>query len=128
MSVLTKNELTLEQDLLCREFYQQIVADDKLWGTLGKTQGTVAGAVLQILGYTVTAGVIVPIGTTLKFTYGQSPDTSEYVGIFDRDKAIVEGMLDDTPKVTINVESSDEASTSESPEGDEVGDVLLEDV
>jgi hypothetical protein len=128
MSVLTNNGLTPEQDLLCREFYQQIIADDTLWPTLGKTQGTIASAVLQLLGYTVSAGVIVPIGTTLKFTYGQSPDTSEYAGIFDRDKAIVEGMLDDTPKVTINVESSDEAGASESPEGDAVGDVLLEDV
>ena len=128
MSVLTKNELTPEQDLLARNFYQQIVANDKLWGALGKTQGVVANAVLQILGYTVSCGVIVPIGTTFKFTYGTSPDTSEYAGIFDRDKAIVEGMLDESPKVTINIESSDEASSSESPEGDEVGDVLQQDV
>lgn len=126
MSALTKNSLTPEQDLLCREFYQKIVCNDNHWVSLGKTQGVVGSAILQLLGYSTACGVIVPAGTSLKFTYGTSPDTSEYRGLFDRDKAIVEGMLDD--EATTDTTSTDETSTSESPEGDAVGDVLLEDV
>ena len=43
MSALTRNSLTPEQDLLCREFYQKIVCDDNHWSALGKTQGVVGG-------------------------------------------------------------------------------------
>ena len=128
MSAPTKNALTPEQDLLCRDFLENVVGNELLWGQLGKTRGAVYGAVLQLLGYSIASGTVVPIGTTLKYRYGQTADTTEYEGLFERDRALVEGMLDDTPKVTINIESTDEASTSESPESDEVGDVLLEDV
>lgn len=128
MSVLTKNELSPEIDLLCRDFYQKVVGDDNIWPQNAKTRALVGSAVLNLLGYTTSAGQIVPIGTTLKFRYGQSPDVSEYVGIFDRDRLIVEGMLDDDSEDAADDTDTDEASSSESPEGDEVGDVLLEDV
>lgn len=128
MSALTPNALTPEQDLLVRDFYQKIVAEEGLWPQNAKTRQMVGSALLQLLGYAVSAGNIVPIGTTVTFKYGQKPDTGEFAGLFDRDRAIVEGMLDDTPKVTVNITRTDEASSSESPEGDEVGDVLLEDV
>jgi hypothetical protein len=128
MSKLTPNNLTPEQDLLCRDFYEKIAANDSVWPTLGKTQRVVAGALLQILGYSVASGMIVPQGTSLKFAFGSRPDTGEYEGLFDRDRALVEEKLNGTPETTTDAGDTDEAGASESSESDEVGDVLLEDV
>lgn len=127
-SAMTPNALTDEQDLLCRRFYTEIVSNDAVWSGLTKTQRSVAGAVLQILGYSVAAGQIVPSGTDIKFRFGSEPTADEFVGLWDRDRMIVEGVLDDEAEDAPDADDTDEAGASESSESDEVGDVLLEDV
>ena len=120
----TPNNLTDEQDAICRDFYELVVTNESLWTGRTKTQGIVGGAVLNQLGYTVSAGQIVPIGTVLKFGYGQSPVADEFIGLYDKDAAIVRGALDAADEDSDPVE----ADPSESPESDEVGDVLQQDV
>ena len=126
-SAKTPNNLTDDQDMLTRVFLRKVVRDDRLWGDNPAGYKRVSGVLLQLLGYKPDShgGLSALDAPPSKMAYGERP--SGDWSLFDSDEALVRAALE-AGYVTDEDSGADEAGPSESPEGDEVGDVLLEDV
>lgn len=124
-SSTTANNLTDAQEKIVRDFYDVIVIDESLWTNNTASRKVVGGMCLSMMGYAVTPrGEIVPDGTIVKESYGQ--------GMLGREgppmNILYQTDGDKVRSASYESDSADQTSPSESPESDEVGDVLQQDV
>lgn len=111
-----RTDLTDEQEIIIRNFL-----DDCVEHQIG-FDPTVIALMIDRLGYKVlTPGKLVRKDREVKFIYG---DPDPFKNVEDEYGPDGEALRERIAAA----ESADETSASESPEGDEVGDVLLEDV
>lgn len=109
----TPNNLTNDQELAIRDFYDIVVADETLWGGLAAQRKTVGQACLDLMGYQVTPyGEIVPKGTQVTMRFGETPNLNPLNVLYQTDGDKVRRAVGEEDANN----GADEASTSESSE------------
>lgn len=110
---MAKNNLTPEQDLIVREFYEKVVLPDPgLFVNANLTQRQALHLCLNLLGYVVVQGKHISVDKwkATSYKFGGSTE-SVYVDEYDTDKeAAHEAANKDTPRP-----ETDSGKPSESP-------------
>jgi len=119
---MATNNMTPEQDLIAREFFQKVANDPALFASDKVGQRRMNSVILQLLNYDYVAGAFVTRGMALTSPIGGQPDvTCEWEADNRRAWEAVHGKDNDT--------SDDQADSSESATDTEVREtVLREDV
>lgn len=109
---MAKNNLTPEQDLLTREFFQRVASDESLFPDDPVGRRNMLACIVRLLGYTGTTNKTVRFGQT-----SVSDITEEWAA----DEARAREALNEAS----NGADSDEANSGESPESSEVRETVL---
>jgi len=119
MSKTARCDLSDAQEHVLRKFLDDCVAE-KIEGL-----GEVTGMLLHRMGYKMIAkGKLIRRDTDVKYPYGDTDPFGAYEDEYTPDGEALQERMDEAS----NDSDTDETSTSESPEGDEVGNLLQQDV
>ena len=118
-------KLSREQQIAARDFINIVVnAEDGIWDTSKGTRKQLAVAIYEMLGYQLLPnGTRIPLGVEVKTQYGKGFFGDPYGHYEDAYIADAQELFSED-----QFSGTDETDTSESSEGDAVGDVLQQDV
>lgn len=125
--------MTPNQIEVTRKFIDEVLSDDKVWGQVKSSRGTVSGVLHQLLGFQVLPnGARRPLGEVITTRYGLGFSGDPYQDYPDMYEATEEdfdpdGIMETAVEET-DTESKPEANTSVTATSDPVGDVLQQDV